>query len=124
MGLMDYASEDFKELVETEKVEKRERILEKEKESNTDYVSERNVEMICDKPEPLEHFSPVNTKVIETLLFAFNKQEWDKVKDTFKILNYVETNCTENWIMEQFCDLVTQEKITIDRKHKKVIINE
>ena len=120
MGLNSFFDEkDLKE-AETEKVEK---LKEKFKsEGKNEYEVERKIEEFTCLPEKLEDFESGNTKSSNTVLFYFGDDEFEKFKNVFKVLDYIENNANQNWIIMGFLKLVEENKIIVDEKERKVRI--
>jgi uncharacterized protein YjcR len=64
-----------------------------------DYAIEREVEKMFNKPEPLQHYESGEDSLFNDVTFYFSKEEYERFGKVFKVLNYVENNTNQNWIL-------------------------
>jgi len=124
MSLFNFISEQDKQDLVMQQQQQIETIKKKLKANGLDdYAIERELEKIFSKPDTMQDFVSGDDNSIKDVTFYFNEEEYSKFSKIFKVLNYVENNTNQNWILIGLIKLVEDGKIIIDEKKKEVIYN-
>jgi len=116
MSLLDFDS-DLKDL-ENKKIEKTFDLLREN--GYSEYAIEREKEKMFEKPDKLESFDAVDTDSMREVVFYFSPEDYNKFKEFFKVLEYVENNSNQNWLLLGLLKLISEGKIGYSDKLKDV----
>lgn len=86
----------------------------------TDYEVEREKEKLTQRPERLQRYEPADVDIMKEVTFYFSPEDYKKFEHDFKVLEYVEANSNQNWLLLGLLKLIASGKIQYSEKTKEV----
>jgi hypothetical protein len=121
MNLIDFSNN--KKEIENQNIDKINRIkLKLQAQGLNEYQIERKLEEIFMLPDVLDKITS-NKNTNNKIFFYLSDNDLIKFRKVFDVLNYIEMNSTQNWLLLGLIDLILENKIIINKKNKRVVIN-